>query len=89
MAKKENTAETDEQAKAKAEAKAKAKAEAEVNTQSESKNTKRAKEVFKNYPNQKEVYFTADGLVFLQKCDADNHASGLNEKEIEKITVKN
>lgn len=42
----------------------------------------KVKQVFKKYPNQKELYITSDGNVFLEKMWAESHANGLYDKKI-------
>ena len=48
--------------------------------------TEKANKIFENYPDKTEVYFTSDGLAFFQECDAQNHAAGLKDKKVEKVT---
>jgi len=48
--------------------------------------SEKAAQIFESYPNRKEVFFTSDGLAFLEECDAKNHASGLQDKEVKKET---
>jgi hypothetical protein len=50
-----------------------------------SKYADKAKGLFKDHPSVKELHFTSDGLAFFEKNDAQNHALGLKEKEIETI----
>lgn len=55
--------------------------EDEVQTKEEplDEHRKRALEIFAKYPNQQEVHFTTDGLAFLSRCDAQNHAISLKD----------
>jgi hypothetical protein len=48
-------------------------------------NAQKAKEVFKSYPNAGKLYFTTDGLSFIEFCNAQNHAASLKDKAIETI----
>jgi len=48
--------------------------------------SEKAAKIFSDYPQADEVYFTSDGLAFLEECNAQNHAAGLEDKEVEKIT---
>ena len=43
------------------------------------------KELFGQFPAAQELYFTSDGLAFLVKSDAQNHARSLDAKEVETI----
>lgn len=55
----------------------------------ESKFAGKAEEIFKNYPQEAEVYFASDGVAFFKGCDAQNHAAGLEDKKVEKVIKQN
>lgn len=42
--------------------------------------------IFKDNPKLDEVYRTSDGKYFYLRSDADNHASGLKNKKVQKLT---
>jgi uncharacterized pyridoxamine 5'-phosphate oxidase family protein len=52
-------------------------------------NLKRAKELFKSYPSVKELYFTSNGMAFIELNDARNHARSLKDAEIETVKKEN